>query len=85
MLPNRKLDRRSGSPHVPNFEPDFGPVRKGSGSNHSSELNLAITNKESSFYRTEMISVDVKVDTLCGGYPKLGVGWSKAGVQRFSE
>jgi hypothetical protein len=43
MLPNRKPDQRSGSPHVPNFELDFGPVRKGSGSNHGSELNLAIT------------------------------------------
>jgi len=46
ILPNRKLDRRSGLPHVPNFEPDFGPVRKGSGSNHGSELNLAITTNQ---------------------------------------
>ena len=35
--PNPEPDFRSGSASMLNFEPDFGPVRKGSGPNRSSE------------------------------------------------
>ncbi|KAG1800489.1 hypothetical protein EV424DRAFT_425700 [Suillus variegatus] len=42
---NRGLDRRFGSPYCPNFEPDFGQVRNGSGSNRGSGPDLAITTR----------------------------------------
>src|SRR5712691_12976841 len=41
--PNREPDFRSGSAPMLNFEPDFGPVRKGSGPNRGSELDCGIT------------------------------------------
>jgi hypothetical protein len=38
-------DFGSGSAPMPNFEPDFGPVRKGSGPNHGSEPDFGNTNR----------------------------------------
>src|SRR5712691_5324521 len=42
-LPNPEPDLGSGSPPMPNFEPDSGPVQPGSGPNRSSGPNCGIT------------------------------------------
>jgi len=42
----RDAEVQSGSAIWPNFEPDFGQVRQGSGSNFGSGLNCGITNDD---------------------------------------
>jgi hypothetical protein len=46
MDSNLELDHRFGPTPCPNFEPDFGQVLKGSGSNHGSEPDLGISTIE---------------------------------------
>ena len=79
-LPNRELDFRFGSGPMPDFGPDFGPVRKSSGPNRGSEPDCGITSSAVSSWVFPLVRYQSKISMRCSSVAfsflvKTGIGF----------